>query len=141
MLGGCTDLSRPTPIIYSFKITGLARRFFPETVLKQGTLLLYNPKECRREKKVCPFFLLENSRLLSPWGPLDFLSTCLGNDSLSSKIMLKILQVKLQQYVNQELPDIQVELRRQRNQISNCQHLLDHRKSKRIPEKHLFLLH
>ena len=33
--------------------------------------------------KVCPFFLLENFRPLSPWGPLDFLSTCLGNDSLS----------------------------------------------------------
>ena len=32
--------------------------------------------------KVCPFFLLENSRPLSPWGPIDFLSTCLGNDSL-----------------------------------------------------------
>ena len=29
-------------------------------------------------------------------------------------------------------------LERQRNQISNCQHLLDHRKSKRVPEKHLF---
>ena len=27
------------------------------------------------------------------------------------------------------------------NQISNCQHLLDHRKSKRITEKHLFLLY
>ena len=31
--------------------TGLARRFFPETVLKQETLLLYNPKECRGKKK------------------------------------------------------------------------------------------
>ena len=28
----------------------------------------------------------------------------------------------------------------ERNQRSNCQHLLDHRKSKRVPEKHLFLL-
>ena len=26
--------------------------------------------------------------------------------------------------------------KRQRNQRSNCQHLLDHRKSKRVPEKH-----
>ena len=34
-----------------FKITELARRFFPETVLKQDTLLLYNPKECRGKKK------------------------------------------------------------------------------------------
>ena len=31
--------------------------------------------------------------------------------------------------------------KRQRNQRSNCQHLLDHRKSKRVPEKHLFLLY
>ena len=27
----------------------------------------------------------------------------------------------------------------QRNQRSNCQHLLDHGKSKRVPEKHVFL--
>ena len=66
-----------------FKITELARRFNPETVLRHNTLLLHNPKECREGKKVCPFFLLENSRRLSSWGPLDFLSTCLGNDSLS----------------------------------------------------------
>ena len=32
-------------------------------------------------------------------------------------------------------------LKRQRNQRSNRQHLLDHRESKGIPEKHLFLLH
>ena len=29
--------------------------------------------------------------------------------------------------------------KRQRNQRSNCQHPLDHGKSKRVPEKHLFL--
>ena len=32
-------------------------------------------------------------------------------------------------------------LKRQRNQRSNCQHLLDHEKSKRVPEKHIFLLY
>ena len=31
--------------------------------------------------------------------------------------------------------------KRQRNQRSNCQHPLDHGKSKRVPEKHLFLLY
>ena len=31
-------------------------------------------------------------------------------------------------------------LERQRNERSNCQHSLDHGKSKRVPEKHLFLL-
>jgi len=35
------------------------------------------------KEKVCPFFLLENSRPFSPWGPLDTLPTCLGNASLS----------------------------------------------------------
>ena len=32
-------------------------------------------------------------------------------------------------------------LEKQRNKRSNCQHLLDHQKSKRVPEKHLFLLY
>ena len=55
--------------------------------------------------------------------------------SYASKVMLKILQGRLQQYMNRELPE------RQRNQRSNCQHLLDHGKSKRVLEKHLFLLY
>ena len=56
--------------------------------------------------------------------------------------MLKILQARLQEYVNCELPDIQTGFRnQQRNQRSNCQHLLDHQKSERVPEKHLFLLY
>ena len=62
--------------------------------------------------------------------------------SHASKVMLKILQARLQQYVNRELPDVQAGFRkRQSNQRSNCQHPKDHRKSKRVPEKHLFLLY
>ena len=61
--------------------------------------------------------------------------------SHASKEMLKILPARFQQYVNCELPDVQaVFKKRQRNQRSNCQHPLDHWKSKRVPEKHLFLL-
>ena len=59
--------------------------------------------------------------------------------SHASKVMLKILQARLQQYVNRELPDVQAGSR-QRNQRSNCQHPLDHQKNQRVPEKHLFLL-
>ena len=59
--------------------------------------------------------------------------------SQASKIMLKILQARLQQYANSELPVFKLILDKQRNQRSNCQHLLDHGKSKRVPEKHLFL--
>ena len=62
--------------------------------------------------------------------------------SHASKVMLKILQARLQQYVNCELPDVQAGFRKmQRNQRSNCQHPLDHGKSKRVPEKYLFLLY
>ena len=61
--------------------------------------------------------------------------------SHASKVMLKILQSRLQQYVNRELTDVQAGLKRQGNQRSNCQHPLDRGKSKRVPEKHLFLLH
>ena len=50
--------------------------------------------------------------------------------SHASKVMLKILQARLQQYINRELPDVQIGLRRKRNQRSNCQYLLDHRKRK-----------
>ena len=58
-----------------------------------------------------------------------------------SKEMLKILQARLQQYVNRELPDVQAGFRKGRGIRSNCQHPLDHGKSKRVPEKHLFLLY
>ena len=59
--------------------------------------------------------------------------------SHTSKVMFKILQARLQQYVNHELPDVQAGFRKERNQRSNCQYPLDHQKSKRVPEKHLFL--
>ena len=61
--------------------------------------------------------------------------------SHASKVMLKILQARLQQYVNHELPMFKLVLERQRNQRSNYQHPLDHGKSKRVPEKYLFLLY
>ena len=52
------------------------------------------------------------------------------------QVMLKILQARLQQYVNCEFPDVQAGFRKGRgNQRSNRQHLLDHGKSKRVPEK------
>ena len=51
--------------------------------------------------------------------------------------MLKVLQARLQQYVNCELPDVQAGFRKglNLNQRSSCQDPLDHRKSKRIPGK------
>ena len=60
--------------------------------------------------------------------------------SYAGKVMLKYLQASLQQYVNREIPDVQAGFRKGEEQRSNCQHLFDHRESKRIPENHLLLL-
>ena len=53
---------------------------------------------------------------------------------LTSKVKLKILQARLQQYVNCELPDVQPGFRKGR-ETRDCQHPLDHWKGKRVPEK------
>ena len=47
--------------------------------------------------------------------------------SHASKAMLKILQARLQQYMNHELPDVQADFRKGRGtRDQNCQHLLNH---------------
>ena len=89
---------------------------------------------------------LENSAVAKDWKKSVFIPTpnkgnakrCSNYHTIAlishaSKIMLKILQARLQQYVNHELADLQAGFRKaERNQ-----HLLDHRKSKIIPEKHV----
>ena len=61
--------------------------------------------------------------------------------SRTSKVMLKILQARLQQYVNHELSDVQTGFRKGRGTRDQIANILDHQKSKRVPEKHLFLLY
>ena len=59
--------------------------------------------------------------------------------SHASKVMLKILQARLQQYLNCELPDVQAGFRKgrgTRDQIANIRWII-----KNVPEKHLFLLY
>ena len=61
--------------------------------------------------------------------------------SHTSKVMLKILQARVQQYVNRELPDVQAGFRkgrRTRDQIANIHWII---KKTRVPEKHLLLLY
>ena len=62
--------------------------------------------------------------------------------SHASKVMLKIIQARLQQYMNREVPDVQPGFRKgrgTRDQIANIHWIIE--KSKKIPEKHLLLLH
>ena len=55
--------------------------------------------------------------------------------------MLKILQARLNSMWTVNFLMFKLDLKRQMNQRSNCQRPFDHWKSKRVPEKHLFLLH
>ena len=68
---------------------------------------------------------------------ISILRNNFGFLSHASKVMLKIFPVRLQQYMNCELPDVQAGLEKAGEPEINCQHL----KSKRVPEKHLFLLY
>ena len=59
----------------------------------------------------------------------------------TSKVMLKILQARLQQYVNHELPDVQAGFRKgrgTRDQIANIHWIME--KAGEF-QKHLLLLH
>ena len=70
--------------------------------------------------------------------------------SHASKIMLKILQLRLQQYMNQELQVCKLGVEEAEESEIKLPTLLDHEESKlqkigswrkQIPEKHLLLLH
>ena len=61
--------------------------------------------------------------------------------SHTSKVMLKILQARLQQYVNHKLPDVKAGFRKgrgTRDQIANIHWII---KIARVPEKYLLLLY
>ena len=60
----------------------------------------------------------------------------------ASKVMLKILQVRLQQCMNQELPDVQAGFRKgrgTRDQIGNIRWIME--KTREFQKKHLLLLY
>ena len=59
--------------------------------------------------------------------------------SHTNKAVLKILQASLQQYMNQELPDVQAGFRKcrgTRDRIANIHWIIE---KARVPEKHLLL--
>ena len=61
--------------------------------------------------------------------------------SHASKVMLKILQASLQQYMNREFPDVQAGFRKgrgTRDQIANICWIIE---KIRVTEKHLFLFY
>ena len=62
--------------------------------------------------------------------------------SHTNKVILKILQARLQQYVNQEIPDVQAGFRKgrgTRDQIANIHWIIE--KAREFQKKHLSLFH
>ena len=75
-----------------------------------------------------------NAKECSNYHTITLISHC-------SKVMLKILQARLQQYANRELPDVQADFRKgrgTRDQIVNIRWIIE---KARAPKKHLFLLY
>ena len=89
------------------------------------------PQEWKRSVFI-PIPKKGNAKECSNYRTIEFISH-------ASKVMHRILQARLQQYVNRELPDVQAGFRRgrgTRDQIANIHWLI---KKPRVPEKHLFL--
>ena len=72
--------------------------------------------------------------------PKNAQTTAQLHSSHTLVVMLKILQARLQQYMNCELPDVQAGFRKgrgTRDQIANIRWIIE---KVSVPEKHLFLL-
>ena len=80
--------------------------------------------QCWQKSVFIPIQKKDNSKECSTYHEIELIS-------IVSKVMLKILQTKLQHYMNWKLSDVPTGLR---NQRSNCQYPLDHREIKGIPE-------
>ena len=98
---------------------------------------------------------LENSAVAQDWKRSVFMSIAKKGDAKecsnyrtialilhASKVMLKILQVRLQQYMNHEHPAVQAGFRKGRgttDQIANIRWII--KKARVFHKKHLFLLY
>ena len=91
------------------------------------------PQDCKRSV-FTPIPKKGNAKECSNYCTIELISH-------TSKVMLKILQARLQQYVNCELPDVQAAFEKAEEPEIKLPTSLDHQKSKRVPAKHLFLLY
>ena len=145
-----SDSVRPHPWDSPGKNTGVGCHFLlwcikvkSESEVAQSCLTLRNPMDCSLPgSSVHGIF---QARVLE-WGATAFSKKCsnystIARISHACKVMLTILQSMLQQYMNIELPVVQVGFKKgrgTRHQIANICWLLE--KAKEFQKKHLFLL-
>ena len=92
------------------------------------------PQEWKRSVFI-PFPKKDNAKECSNYHTIAVISH-------TSKVLLKILQARLQQYMNHELPDVQARFRKgrgTRDQIANIHWIIE--KAREFQKKHLFLLY
>ena len=92
------------------------------------------PQDCKRSVFI-PIRKKVNAKEYSNYHTIALISH-------ASKVMLKILQARLQQYVNRDLPDVQAGFRKgrgTRDQIANSCWIIE--KAREFQKKHLFLLY
>ena len=98
---------------------------------------------------------LENSAVATGWKRSVFIPILMKDNakecsnyhtialiSHTSKVMIKILQARLQQNMNHELPDVQAGFRKgkgTRDQIANIRWII--KKAREFQKKHIFLLY
>ena len=95
-----------------------------------GQVIFFIPQDWKRSV----FIPIPNAKECSNYCTVALISH-------TSKVMLEILQARLQQYLNHELPDVQAGFRKgrgTRDQIANIRWIIE---KARVPEKHLFLLY
>ena len=73
--------------------------------------------------------------------PKNAQTTAQLHSSHASRVMLKILQARLQQYVNCELPEVQAGFRKGRGTRDQIANMCWNMEKARISEKHRFLLY
>ena len=122
---GCVD--------YPFSSGSSRPRNWPRVAcIAGGFFINWAIREAKR-KKFIPIPKKGNAKECSNYCTIALISH-------ASKVMLKILQARLHQYMNRELPDVQAGFRKgrgTRDQIANIRWII---KKARVPEKHLFLL-
>ena len=100
-----------------------------ESQFAQSCLTLSDPMDCSPPGSTIHGIF--QARVLE-WGAIAFSEECSNYDTIAlishaSKVMLKILQARLQQYVNHELPDVQAGFRKgkgTRDQIANIRWIM-----------------
>ena len=100
--------------------------------------LIRKPWQCLQDWKMSVFIPIPkkgNAKECSSYHMIALISH-------GSKVMLKILQARLQQYVNRELPDVQAGFRKDKgtkDQVANIHWIIE--KAREFQRKYLFLLH